>query len=720
MATLVLSTVGTLLGGPIGGAVGSLLGQSIDQQLFGPGPRHGPRLGDLSVQTSSYGTAIPQIFGKMRVAGSIIWSTDLQESSESEGAKGQPDTVTYSYSASFAVALSSRPISGIGRIWADGKLIRTADGEFAVSTGFRVWNGSQDQSADPLISSIEGMDSTPAYRGLSLAVFENIELAEFGNRIPFFTFEVEADPAPVAVGTILAEVSDGAINSSASAEVIGYAAHGASVAAAVEPIVKLCGVELFDDGSTLASPSSQLNIISDGQTGCSADLDPVPRLERTQVSASSLPAALSLSYYDPERDYQAGVSRASIDGRGRAVDRVELPAALNADAAKALAETSLARRWAQRDRLTLRVPAAHLPLRPGSLVRPPVGAGSWRVERVILDGLVVQAELRPLHSIIGAVPADSGRVLPSSEVRPSTTNIALVELPDDGTGQATSPVILVAAGGNGTTRRSIPLQVQVAGLEFSIRSASAPAIKGTAASVLPKGQSAVFDLFNTVEVELDDPEAWLESRDDDALAAGENLALLGSELLQFGDVVALGGRRFRLSRLLRARRGTEWAMSLHGLGDLFVILDAARLARVPVTSSQAGALLQVTPSGLADGGHLGIEAIVTGEALRPPSPVHLEAMQGSDGSLHCSWVRRSSLGWAWLDQVEVPLACSVEKYRVLLKTPVATLEIETGTPDAQFSAAELSSIGPGEAELSVVQVGDLAASRPASTLFTLT
>ncbi|HEX4761587.1 MAG TPA: hypothetical protein VFU87_02220, partial [Sphingomicrobium sp.] len=87
MATLVLSTVGTILGGPVGGAIGSLVGQSIDQQIFGS-PRRGPRLGDLSVQTSSYGTQIPRIYGAMRVAGSIVWATDLVESSLTSGAKG--------------------------------------------------------------------------------------------------------------------------------------------------------------------------------------------------------------------------------------------------------------------------------------------------------------------------------------------------------------------------------------------------------------------------------------------------------------------------------------------------------------------------------------------------------------------------------------------------------------------------------------------------------
>ena len=94
MATLVLSTVGTALGGPVGSAIGALIGQSIDQQLLGSSSR-GPRLGDLKVQSSSYGTQIPRVYGTMRVAGTIIWATDLVESSEMTGVKGQPDT-TYS------------------------------------------------------------------------------------------------------------------------------------------------------------------------------------------------------------------------------------------------------------------------------------------------------------------------------------------------------------------------------------------------------------------------------------------------------------------------------------------------------------------------------------------------------------------------------------------------------------------------------------------------
>jgi hypothetical protein len=85
MATLVLTTIGTIVGGPIGGAIGALIGQQADSRLFAPKGRQGPRLGDLSVQTSAYGTAIPRLFGTLRVAGTVIWATDLREDRQKSG-----------------------------------------------------------------------------------------------------------------------------------------------------------------------------------------------------------------------------------------------------------------------------------------------------------------------------------------------------------------------------------------------------------------------------------------------------------------------------------------------------------------------------------------------------------------------------------------------------------------------------------------------------------
>ena len=188
MATLVFGSIGTAIGGPLGGAIGALVGRQADRALFGAPGRQGPRLREMDVTLSTYGQPIPRVYGRMRKAGAVIWATELQEHADALGTgKGQPALTTYSYTANLAVALSSRPIQQIGRIWADGKLLRGAAGDLKVGGSLRVYLGSEDQPADHLIAAAEGETRCPAFRGLAYVGFEGLELATFGNRVPALT-----------------------------------------------------------------------------------------------------------------------------------------------------------------------------------------------------------------------------------------------------------------------------------------------------------------------------------------------------------------------------------------------------------------------------------------------------------------------------------------------------------------------------------------------------
>jgi hypothetical protein len=206
MASIVLSTVGasagSALGGSVGAWIGSRLGQyaggMVDGRLFGGSrtlTREGPRLKDLAVQTSTYGAMIPVLYGTARLAGNILWALPIKETAvtstrSSGGGKGggggrvTESTTTYSYSVTLAIALCEGAVDGLGRVWADAKLLDTSQGVW------RLHRGTEDQLPDPLIESIEGMGNTPAYRGLAYVVIEDFPLADFGNRIPNFTFEV--------------------------------------------------------------------------------------------------------------------------------------------------------------------------------------------------------------------------------------------------------------------------------------------------------------------------------------------------------------------------------------------------------------------------------------------------------------------------------------------------------------------------------------------------
>jgi hypothetical protein len=707
LATLVLSTVGSALGGPVGGAIGALIGQSIDQELLG-GSR-GPRVGDLSVQTSSYGTQVPRIYGKMRVAGSVIWSTDLVESSATSAVKGQPDT--YTYSVSFAVALSSRSITGIGRIWADGKLIRGADGAFKVNTTFRFSDGTEDQPIDALIGSAEGISNTPAYRGLALAVFENLELAEFGNRIPFLTFEVIADETEPAIGTILNDAARGIVSCDVAEQIAGYAAYGRSIRSAIEPLVGCFAIALFDDGSELRSPAASAPLtIAEADFGNGASGEQQPRLERQQLPATELPAALRLSYYDPARDFQAGESRANaVEQTGRE-EQVDLPAVMSADAGKSLSQKTLARRWAGRDRLKLRLPPRYLALEPGSALTVPVSPANWTVDQCTLDGFVIVTELRPTAKLDVTIAADSGRIAPNIQPAPSDVSLALFDVPllDQSSAQ---PTIMLAASSPTAGWKSSSVEVAAASQTLVIRTAVRKTILGHALTVLGPGEPYLIDEIRSVDIELIDAGQWLVSCDDEALVNGTNLAALGSELIQFGEVNPIGPGRFRLKRLMRGRGGTEWATGVHSAGEQFALIEgnALRAVELPdwVTGSQVAAAVI--------GGAVSREAttIVTGESLRPPTPVRLESCFGAGGDLTLSWIRRSRRGWAWVDEIDAPLGESREAYRVTVAGPLGSIELETGTPEAIIIESALASVGSGEALVEVRQIGDFAASRPA-------
>ena len=709
MATLVLHTVGTAFGGPIGGAIGSLLGQSIDQQLFGSGK--GPHLGSLKVQGSSYGSPIPRLYGTMRVAGSIVWATDLKESSSSGDFKGQPGSLTYS--VSLAIALSSRPVTQVKRIWADGKLVRGAAGDFKVGCTFRFYAGDEQQQVDPLIASIETIGSTPAYRGIALAVFEDLQLGDFGNRIPFFTFEVESDPSPPTITAILADASGGKIAASDQRNVVGYAAYGDAIQPAVQPFVDHFGIQLFDDGQSLRAPTSASFDCLDTELGCSADLQPQPRAERSQVAARSLPTALTVEYYDPARDFQAAQSRASIPSALAKTASEQLPAALDCGFARALTETALARQWAERDTLRLRLPPPYLTLEPGMFLKRPNDTAYWTVSRTETDGMAVIADLHSRYGSFESMASDPGRVLSSPDVEVQPTQLAILELPDiDGTA-GDAPQLSIAASSAAGAWKPVAVQIDTSGISQISQTAALPTILGVADTVLGDGQSILFDERSSVDVQLTSHEHWLQSCDDDALVNGGNLAAVGTELIQFGKVETLGAGKFRLSRLLRGRRGTEWAMGTHGAGETFAMIDPTRLQPVPVPVSAIGSDLSATALGLGDDAAVPVVHTVSGEALKPPSPVHLTAEFDSAGNLNCSWCRRSRSGWAWIDNVDAPLGCSSELYTVQLQGSASRLELQTNVASATFRAADITTIGSGMV-LNVTQVGDFAVSRPAT------
>lgn len=131
MASLILGSIGSTLLGPIGGFIGSAIGSFIDNALFAPSPEDafGPRLSDLSAVAADPGGPIPLVYGADRVSGTVIHTSQIIETAHKErvGGKGggkKQNVTTYTYHVDIDFLLSEGPILGIGRIWADGRLLR--------------------------------------------------------------------------------------------------------------------------------------------------------------------------------------------------------------------------------------------------------------------------------------------------------------------------------------------------------------------------------------------------------------------------------------------------------------------------------------------------------------------------------------------------------------------------------------------------------------------
>ncbi|MBV1866698.1 MAG: glycoside hydrolase/phage tail family protein [Marinosulfonomonas sp.] len=221
MATIILSAVGAAAGASVGGgvlglssmvigrAIGATVGRVIDQRLMGAGSEvvSTPRVDRFRLSGAGEGGDIAHIYGRMRMAGQVIWASRFVEtvSTSGGGGKGAPATPKvreYSYSVSLAVALCEGEITRIGRVWADGQEIARDD------LNMRVYRGREDQIPDPKIEAVEGAGSVPAYRGIAYVVLEDLDLGQFGNRVPQLNFEVMR-PAQVNAGDLAVDPANG-------------------------------------------------------------------------------------------------------------------------------------------------------------------------------------------------------------------------------------------------------------------------------------------------------------------------------------------------------------------------------------------------------------------------------------------------------------------------------------------------------------------------------
>jgi YVTN family beta-propeller protein len=262
MASLIFTTAASAAGSSLGlggfftqalVTAGSLAGGILENTLMGVGDR------DLRVQRaslqppalmqSSYGAAIPLVYGTARLAGTLIWLSQIRTIEERQtqrvrDGKFSTRTVTTSLEktqfADFAYAvcavpfedtetpdvkdtddegeivLKARPaFAGIRRIWADSVLlydVRSSSPKAIPYDTFslRIYDGAPFQDVDDTIEAAVGVGQVPAFRGLGYLLFKDFRITDFGGRIPNLNVEVVSTLPRIPVDAAPSGMAEGA------------------------------------------------------------------------------------------------------------------------------------------------------------------------------------------------------------------------------------------------------------------------------------------------------------------------------------------------------------------------------------------------------------------------------------------------------------------------------------------------------------------------------
>lgn len=179
------------IGGQVAAASAVTLAENL---LLGPVRRRtaSGRRPEVRLLAASEGTDVDIVIGRDRVAGQVIWLGPVRETTQvtqsSSGGKGVRRSVetthtAYIYRASLAIGIAEGPIARIGRVWVDGAPFSLEEATH------RLYTGTEDQLPDLALEAAESV--VPAFRGLAYIVFDDLDLSQFGNRLPQFNFEVE-------------------------------------------------------------------------------------------------------------------------------------------------------------------------------------------------------------------------------------------------------------------------------------------------------------------------------------------------------------------------------------------------------------------------------------------------------------------------------------------------------------------------------------------------
>lgn len=428
------------------------------------------------------------------------------------------------------------------------------------------------------------------------------------------------------------------------------------------------------------------------------------QLEITRKQELELPQQVSITYISRTANYDPGTQLSQRQTvLARDVVGINVPVIATDQYAKSIADITLYNAWVSRVAFKFTLPPKFARVEPTDIITLTVDGVAYvmrvtstKIERngvVEVSAVAEDVSTYDFYTPPGVAPpiTQPGSVIPG-------TRLELIDIPalpndTDPAGILRAGVVAQGENWQGSVIYRSDDGGETGGNTFLVLSAvNTQHTIGGAVTVLPAGPAGnLWDDGSTVDVVLQ--YGSLSSITDLGVLNGGNVALLGNEIIQFANATLLAEQKYRLSRLLRGRLGTEHEQGTHVLGERFILLTA-NLVRVALQNSLIGLARHYKP--VTIGGTLATtpEQIYTytGKTLRPYSPVQIKATRHAPATNDwtITWVRRTRLGGEWRDGVDVPLNEQSELYHVQIMnglTVVRTVEGIT-SPSLIYTAAQ--------------------------------
>lgn len=691
MASIILPTLAkTAWGwGPWGIAAAGIVGSLVDSVIISaitPGTTtESGKLSDLDYQTATLGAGIVKGYGTTKITGNIMWGTKFTEHISEEttgGGKGgggaSVTTKTYTYSASFAILICEGEINSISKVYADGT-------EFDLSSvDYRLYKGTESQIPDDFMESIEGEGRVPAYRGIAYIVFRNMNLSDYGNRIPSFSFVVAfpkndlkeiMDEISVDAGLVLTQDVD--TTALAGITVDGFTRSGGQSYKDQVNSLRVCndfdGAERY--GIVVFKGKDFNNVVQVAKTDYGAyETEPEDNpIETTTAHDLSLPKKLTVNYVSKANDYQTGTAQAYRQITGANTETsVSTEQVMTDSAAKSVAEKRLFEAWEGRTTHEFKLGNKYGWVMPGDILEVALLNGDKQLMQITSTNYG-----RPGLNVVKAVNVNSGvytiptRVVDTPPapivVAPSAVSYGILDIPllplDDTSNSDTT--IYFVSGGTSYYGANIYRSYDE-GVSYRIMAQNNKnGVIGTAATVLGDAEPWTWDWRNTVTVNV--PYGTLQSDTEDNLLNFANMAILGNEIIQYRFAELISEGVYALSGLLRGRNGTEMYTGSHAAGERFIVLGKSSVNGVSVSADnwykeiplkigprnrgildELYASTSFTPQGIMSKPWAGCQLVITKDGL----------------NWHGEWKRRARKNGVWKDYSDVPLGENIEAYDI--------------------------------------------------------